>query len=63
VNQLKARVRPGEAFVSVLRASHTLKRRLGASDGGSDALPLMQTIKRQFDPAGILNPGRGPGGL
>jgi glycolate dehydrogenase FAD-binding subunit len=28
-----------------------------------DGFPLMQTVKRRFDPHGILNPGRGPGGL
>jgi glycolate oxidase FAD binding subunit len=63
VGQLRARFKPGEGHVSVLRASPTLKTRLGSWEAASDALPLMQTIKRQFDPAGILNPGRGPGGL
>jgi glycolate oxidase FAD binding subunit len=63
LEDLRSKFRPGEAFISALRASPTLKRRLAAWDAGSDALPLMQTIKRQFDPAGILNPGRGPGGL
>ena len=28
-----------------------------------DGLALMKAIKQQFDPAGILSPGRGPGGL
>jgi glycolate oxidase FAD binding subunit len=28
-----------------------------------NALPLMRAVKAQFDPAGILNPGGGPGGL
>ena len=27
-----------------------------------DGLSLMRAVKRQFDPAGILNAGRGPGG-
>jgi len=61
--QLRARFKPGEGHVSVLRASADLKKRLEAFGSVGDALPLMQTIKRQFDPAGILNPGRGPGGL
>jgi glycolate oxidase FAD binding subunit len=28
-----------------------------------DALPLMRAVKARFDPAGLLNPGRGPFGL
>jgi glycolate oxidase FAD binding subunit len=28
-----------------------------------DALPAMRAVKARFDPHGILNPGRGPGGL
>lgn len=61
--QLRGRFKTGEGHVSVLRASPDLKTRLEAWGSVGDALPLMQTIKRQFDPAGILNPGRGPGGL
>jgi glycolate oxidase FAD binding subunit len=61
--QLRGRFKTGEGHVSVLRASADLKARLEAWGSVGDALPLMQTIKRQFDPAGILNPGRGPGGL
>jgi len=63
VNQLRARFKPGEGHVSVLRGSVALKSRIEAAAPVGDALPLMQIIKRQFDPAGILNPGRGPGGL
>jgi FAD/FMN-containing dehydrogenase len=36
---------------------------MGATDSPGDGLVLMQRIKRQFDPAGVLNPGRAPGGL
>jgi glycolate oxidase FAD binding subunit len=28
-----------------------------------DGLALMRAVKQQFDPAGLLSPGRGPGGL
>ena len=28
-----------------------------------DGLALMKAVKQQFDPAGMLSPGRGPGGL
>jgi glycolate oxidase FAD binding subunit len=60
---LISRFKPGEAFISALRANGAVRRRLTAWETARDALPLMQTIKRQFDPAGVLNPGRGPGGL
>ncbi|MGH9145898.1 MAG: FAD-linked oxidase C-terminal domain-containing protein, partial [Vicinamibacterales bacterium] len=63
VGQLRSQFRPGEVFTTALRASPGLKRRLAALEARSDAFPLMHTIKRQFDPAGILNPGLGPGGL
>jgi glycolate oxidase FAD binding subunit len=63
VTQLRARFKPGEGHVTLLRASPSLKTRVDASGSVGDALQLMQIIKRQFDPAGILNPGRGPGGL
>ena len=63
LGQLRSQFKSGEAFLSALRASPALKTRLAVWEAGNDALPLMQTIKRQFDPAGILNPGRGPGGL
>ena len=63
VTELRARFKPGEGHVTVVRASPALKTRLDASAPVGDAVQLMQIIKRQFDPAGILNPGRGPGGL
>lgn len=28
-----------------------------------EAAPLLRALKQRFDPAGVLNPGRGPGGL
>jgi glycolate dehydrogenase FAD-binding subunit len=61
IKQLRARFKPGEGHVSLLRASDDLKRRLGAVGAVGDSLRLMQAIKREFDPAGILNPGRGAG--
>lgn len=63
ITQLRARFKRGEGHASVLRGSVALKSRIEASSPAGDALPLMQIIKRQFDPVGILNPGRGAGGL
>jgi D-lactate dehydrogenase len=60
---LRSQFKPREAFLSPLRGSPELRARLTARETREDVLPLMQTIKRQFDAAGVLNPGRGPGGL
>lgn len=61
IKQLRVLFKPGEGHVSLLRADDDLKRRLGAVGSVGDSLRLMQAIKREFDPGGILNPGRGAG--
>ncbi|MDD5544718.1 MAG: FAD-binding oxidoreductase, partial [Acidobacteriia bacterium] len=47
----------------VLRAPLELKARLDAWGDVGDALPLMRRVKEQFDPRGILSPGRFVGGI
>jgi glycolate oxidase FAD binding subunit len=44
--------------VVVERAPTDLKRRVNVWGGTGEALALMQGLKREFDPDGILNPGR-----
>jgi glycolate oxidase FAD binding subunit len=51
----------GGCFV-LLRGEPGLKREVNSAAMG-DALPLMQRVKQQFDPAGTLNPGRFIGGI
>ncbi|MCY4658721.1 MAG: FAD-binding oxidoreductase [Acidobacteria bacterium] len=63
VSELRARLPVGRGSAVIRRGAPDLRRRVGAWGMIGDALPVMQAIKRQFDPAGILNPGRGPGGL
>jgi glycolate oxidase FAD binding subunit len=63
LDELRSQFKRGEAFISPLRGSPELRTRLTTRETREDILPLMQTIKRQFDAAGVLNPGRGPGGL
>lgn len=63
VAQIRARAARGRAHLSLLRAEPELKARQGAWDEPADTLPLMRAIKREFDPAGVLNAGRGPGGV
>jgi glycolate oxidase FAD binding subunit len=52
----------GGTFV-VLRCPAGMKGRLDVWGEPGDTLALMKRIKAQFDPAGILNPGRFVGGI
>lgn len=47
----------------VLRCPPEMKTRVEVWGTDSDALPLMRRVKEQFDPAGVLNPGRFVGGI
>ena len=46
-----------------LRCPLALKSKIDVWGGAGDALPLMKSIKAQFDPSGGLNPGRFVGGI
>ena len=63
VRALRARVEPGKGSAVVLRASAALAREVDAWGPMGDALPVMRAVKKAFDPDGVLNPGRGPGGI
>jgi glycolate oxidase FAD binding subunit len=47
----------------LVRGADDLKSRVDPWGPLGGGLGVMRAIKRQFDPQGILNPGRGPGGL
>jgi glycolate oxidase FAD binding subunit len=47
----------------VLRGPSEMKSKLDVWGSTGDALPVMKSIKTQFDPAGVLNPGRFVGGI
>jgi len=47
----------------VLRCPLEVKSKLDVWGSSGDALPVMKSIKAQFDPAGVLNPGRFIGGI
>ena len=53
----------GRGSAVIVRASSDLKARMDVWGPVGDGLSLMRAVKRQFDSAGILNRGRGPGGL
>ena len=52
----------GGSFV-VLRCPLEVKSKLDVWGSSGDALPVMKSVKAQFDPAGVLNPGRFIGGI
>ncbi|MEP7306923.1 MAG: FAD-binding oxidoreductase [Acidobacteriota bacterium] len=55
------RARPGVVgHVVVLRAEAAVKQQIDVWGGPSDHEALLGAVKRAFDPAGILNAGRGP---
>jgi glycolate oxidase FAD binding subunit len=60
---LRERCRPGHGSVVVLRASDELRSAVDVWGPMGDSFRVMQAVKRSFDPRGILNPRRGPGGL
>jgi glycolate oxidase FAD binding subunit len=63
IDGLRAALPVGRGSAVLVHASAELKAQVDVWGPIGDGLPLMQTVKRQFDPAGVLNPGRGPGGL
>jgi glycolate oxidase FAD binding subunit len=53
----------GRGSAVVVKGSPELSAHVDVWGPIGDALALMKAVKHQFDPAGILSPGRGPGGL
>jgi glycolate oxidase FAD binding subunit len=58
VQRLRSSVWVGN--VAVLRASHDLKQHVDVWGPASSAADAVRALKGMFDPAGILNAGRGP---
>ena len=63
VGALRERIDAGRGSAVVRRAEGGLRGLVDVWGSLGDAFSLMERVKRQFDPRGILNPGRGPGGL
>jgi glycolate oxidase FAD binding subunit len=55
---LRASLESGGGSLSISRCPPELKSRIEVWGSAGDALSLMRNIKAQFDPAGVLNPGR-----
>jgi len=63
VDKLRERLPGGRGSAVIRRGEPALRRSIDAWGPIGDGMRVMMAIKRQFDPAGLLNPGRGPGGL
>jgi glycolate oxidase FAD binding subunit len=63
IDGLRGALQIGRGSAVVIKSSPEL--RMGTDVWGpiGDGLTVMRAVKQQFDPAGILSPGRGPGGV
>ncbi len=53
----------GRGSAVVVKSPPELRTHVDMWGPMGDGLALMKSVKQQFDPAGVLSPGRGPGGL
>jgi glycolate oxidase FAD binding subunit len=58
ISPLRSHCESAGGFVSVLQAPRDLKQQLDVWGYRGNSLPLMRSLKQQFDPLGILNPGK-----
>ncbi len=63
IDGLRDALQIGRGSAVVMKCSPDLRTQVDVWGPIGDALSLMKAVKQQFDPAGILSPGRGPGGL
>lgn len=63
IGELRDQLPAGRGSAVIRRGSAELRGRIDPWGPIGDALGLMRAVKRQFDPDGRLNAGRGPGGL
>ena len=63
VGDLRERLPIGRGSAVIRRGGPGLRRNVDAWGPIGDGMRVMTAIKRRFDPDGLLNTGRGPGGL
>jgi len=63
IDGLRDALQIGKGSAVVVKSSPELRTHVDVWGPIGDGLALMKAVKQRFDPAGILSPGRGPGGL
>jgi len=63
LEDLRKKLQTRGGSLVILRCPHEIKAKMDVWGNTGDALALMQSIKAQFDPTGVLNPGRFVGGI
>jgi glycolate oxidase FAD binding subunit len=63
IDGLRDALQLGRGSAVLVKGSPELRAHIDVWGPMGNGLALMKAIKQQFDPAGILSPGRGPGGL
>jgi glycolate oxidase FAD binding subunit len=63
IEAIRSTLPVGSGSAVIVRGSPELRAQADVWGPIGDGLSLMRAVKRRFDPAGILNAGRGPGGL
>lgn len=63
VGRLRSDIENAGGSLVLLRCPGELRSHMDAWGAGGSALPLMRRVKHQFDPVGIMNPGRFLGGI
>jgi glycolate oxidase FAD binding subunit len=58
IDPLRRHCEANGGFLSVLQAPRSLKPKIDVWGYRGNAVPLMRQLKQQFDPLGILNPGK-----
>ena len=63
IDGLRDALQIGQGSAVLVKGSPELRTHVDVWGPMGDGLAVMKAVKQQFDPAGILAPGRGPGGL
>jgi glycolate oxidase FAD binding subunit len=63
IEGLRDSLPPGRGSAVVVKSPPELRAQVDVWGPIGDGLTLMKSVKQQFDPSGVLSPGRGPGGL
>lgn len=63
LEDLRTKLEARGGSLVILRCPHEIKSMVDVWGSAGDALPLMKSVKAQFDPTATLNPGRFIGGI